>query len=413
MIAQNQNLLELVKKGLAPIFLRDIFSALVRFVVTIIAARNLTSSDFSSYILICLIAAYADAMFRFKTDQSVGFFIGQKKLDEELVFKLQNTFILISTLVMIVILFFLKGVIFKYIGNENLNKNLILLYLITYCILTHIYSVHVYLHLYRQDFDKYKKMTIISSGIFLVIVLSLSLLKINIYLLLLAQNFGLLCANLYTLRDSNFLYSFRLSTRAIELRQMLSHSGRLYLLDLIGMLQTNYLLTISGAILNPSQVGHIGIIRQFLQLVEKVPGFFNQILFGTLMKRSSENRSLSIKVAFLNFVIAIIILVLISLILTPINMIIFDSKFPNLFDYFKYIAPGTALLCATAPLILFLTSKDHIMVSVFNYIIALVFSVIFGLVNIESFTVEILGSMFFVMAFTLILLTLKKVIDIQ
>ena len=74
MIAQNQKLLELVRKGLAPIFLRDIFSALVRFVVTIIAARNLTSSDFSSYILICLIAAYADAMFRFKTDQSVGFF---------------------------------------------------------------------------------------------------------------------------------------------------------------------------------------------------------------------------------------------------------------------------------------------------------------------------------------------------
>lgn len=409
----NSYIFKLLKLGFGPILTRDIFAALVRFFVTVAAARQLNSADFSSYVIIIMIASYSDVVFRFKTDQSVGYFVGKKIYSEENIIKIQNTLILLSSIILCVTLWSTKNIIFKYISNENINLSYIILYIISYCLLMQFYTAHVYLHLFKEDFRRYKHMTIISSGVLLILTALAMLIYIDLYVLLFSQNIGILLAVIYTAKHSNYMSHFKLSLNVQDLRTMISYSGKLYLLNLIGVLQTNYVVTMASFLLSASDVGHVGLLRQFFQIAERIPSFFNQIFFGTMMRDQEDKKKMSIKIGIINFLLVTFIIAIIGFFLHPINKILLDNKFPNILQYYIYLAPAICFFSVTASMILFLNSQGNISTSIYNYTISLGSSILCCLPFINQFSIEILGAMSGVFSFSFMALTIRSIIKVE
>lgn len=405
----NSYIFKLLRVGLGPVMSRDIFAALVRFLVTVIAARELSKDDFSSYIVVVMLASYCDVVFRVKTDQSVGYFIGKEIFDEYDVIKIQNTLILSSSTILCIALWGSRDFIEYYLSNSNLNINLIIIYLITYCILMQLYMAHVYLHLFKEDFDKYKNMTFISSGTLLLLVIIAKLTFINLNIILFSQSVGILFAVIYTAKYSNYMSHFKFSLNLNDLQKMIQYSGKLYLLNLVGILQTNYVVTLASFLLTTSAVGYVGLLRQFFQIAERIPGFFNQIFFGTMMREEKDKKEISIKISIITFILVSIIVIVLGFAMYPINKLLLDNKFPEILYYYTYLSPSICFFSATAPLILLLNSLGLISCSIFNYLISLGLSLLLGLMFYGQFTIETLGIMTLVYSVIFLGLTVRSV----
>ena len=392
-------------KGIGPIFTRDLFAAGVRLLVTAIAANELSVSDFASFILITVIATYCDVLFRFKTDQSVGYFIGKKKYSEESIVKTQNTLILLAYVLTCMVLIASQQALHDFLDNAHLSIGLIVTYLLSYCFLMQIYTAHVYLHLFKEDFERYKNMTIISSGTMLLLIVVAKYIYIDLYIILFAQIVGISLAVVYTLPHSKFLHGFRLSFNREKIKEMVSYSGRLYLLNAVGIFQTNYLVTLSSILLSAADTAYVGVIRQFIQLVERVPSFFAQIFYGTLMKSERDNRGLSFTLSKINIFSSLVFLIIIGIAIEPIDLYFFDGKYPDLFKYYWFLSPGICFFCAATPLIQYLNSMGKVSTSTVNYVLAFMASFGVGFLFMEAHSALEVGAMFLVAGSVMFFLT--------
>lgn len=402
----------LLKRGLLAIVVRDLFSIGVKIAITLLAARNLNSTDFAIFLLLSMLSGYAEALFRFKTDLSVGYFIGKKKMDQSEVISAQNTLILVAVLITFIFLVLFKQRIVDFLNIDEQYSLYVVGYLFIYSSAMQFFSAFVYLHLFHENFKLYREMVLISSTCYLVGVL-LFINHLTIFNILGAQIIGIIATIIYSFLKSNYVPSIQFSKNYTVIRAMVVHSMKLYALNGVGMLQINLMLTLSGIYLSPLLTGHLGLLRQIFQVAERIPTFFTAIFFGTIMRDQPDNKKLTILITVSVALISFMCLCLIYVVLGQINIIFFLDKFPKLSDYFLILAPSILLSCTVSPMIEFLNSENHIMLSVKNISLSLIISLAYAFWVDSEANVQWLGSVYFIQASVMLSLTLWDFYNVE
>ena len=399
-----KNSISLIKRGLSAVVIRDLFAISVKVGITLLSAKHLSSKDFASFLLLSMVAGYVEVLFRFKTDVSLGYFIGKKKFNQNDILDAQNSLILVAIIFTFIFLSLLSHPLLNYLKIDTQFTIFVIGYLSIYCAGMQIFGAFVYLHLFYENFKLYRQMTLINSFIYLLGVLIFTD-QLSIFHILGSQLLGLFTAILYSFYKSEYVPKIRFSRDISMIKSLIKHSGKLYILSVVSILQLNLMLTLAGTFLSSSAVGHFGILRQVFQLVERVPDFFNLIFYGTIMRNNKNNKHLTILLSAAVGIICSIILLLIYLSLNQINLLLFSGKFLYLTKYFILLAPSILLMCLVSPLIQFLNSENYIMLSVKNLTVALTLSLFIGFMVKEETNEYWLSLIYIIQASTMFVLT--------
>ena len=400
-----KNSISLIKKAFKPVIFRDIVAVSIKVLITVLSVRHLNSQELATFLLLAMVAGYAEVFLRFKTDMSVAYFVGKEGLDQELVLSAQNTLILISVIITALVLSVMAEPLAKYIQIDKKYINIILIYLVLYCALSQIFTAFVYLHLFHEKFQLYQKMTMISSFIYLAGV-CLSISSLTIFHIIASQIIGMLAAILFCFIKSNYMTKLNFSTDVKLLKRLLLRSARIYILSGVSIMQQNLVLTLAGFYLSLTSVAYLGVLKQFFQLSERVPAFFQLVFFGKIMRKGNENKKLALLIAISVGVITFISLSVIYFILGPINTYIFNAEFPKLQQYFILFAPSVLIMCVVSPVMDFMMSENHLIRPAVNLSLSIAIALVFGEFTSKEYNIIWLSRVYFIQASSMLLLTL-------
>jgi O-antigen/teichoic acid export membrane protein len=341
-----------LKNKALSIFWRDASLLFSNLLLGVLAARVLGASEFGVWVALLLVPVYVDALFRTKAEVASIFLIrnAMYKAGDVL---LSLNIIAISSAIIACSLIVWKIEFINYLlfqNNNNISKLLLLSVLIP---IEFLYLNYSYIYLAINDTRSHNYMVLIHafSKLFFAIIF------LNIFSLGIV---GLICASII---GSSFalVYGWVLSyQRGLKssggnsfkiCRALLSYGTGFYLAGFFGQFLEVSVKTIAVKFLSISEIGYLGIGQNFSQLLSKVSGAINTVLFphvsGLDLSKGGELvcKAFRILVILLSSTVTILFLSLNTL----INLV-YGEQYYDVINVVHYLLPGIAIYCASSTL---------------------------------------------------------------
>jgi len=373
------------------VFKRDIFLYITQMVTSVIVARKLGPEAMGILVILNMIPSYAESFGRMKFDIAAVYFLGKNKYKlGDVVFTLNILAALTSILIVAPIL-----VEFEWFYNLLFSKSSmdvrILMFLILFQIpLNFLYMNYSYLLIHKEDIQSYNRMVIIRSlvssvvSIALILIFGLTLIAViatSILAFLIALLYGI-----FKLRHSDR------KTHIINIpliKDLFSYGSKLYVSGLIGYFQAYITNLIVVLYLLPAQVAYFSMARGFGQMMDKVPGALNTILFPRITKMESidESAQLSAKAFRITLILLIFTGILAFLFIKPAVYVLYGATYVPLVTPFLIIIPGIILAGSASPLQQFFIGIGRVDLSVKLPLIPLIVQVLLSLALIPGYGV--------------------------
>lgn len=332
-------------KSIFSIFTRDVFLFILNLITSIIIARKLGPELLGIWALISLIPSYAEAFGRIKFDLAAVYFIGKKKYKEKEILYHLNGVVLITSIIIVCLIFIFKENIIQLLFNGDFN-NLIYIYVIIIIIPLNFFCLnYTYILISREDVKSYNYLVIIkaligSGGASLLLLLF----DFGLWSILISSVLSNVIALIYARWKvmklcSKLKYVFKLNKDLIT--DFFNYSFKLYIGGIINFLNTNLMKTFLSTYVNPSKLAFFSMAQDRSTLLNKIPSAVNTLLYPRV---SNSNQSDSIDTTVKAFKIILILITFSSIGLTifikPLVLIMYGESFLPMVIPFLFIIPG-------------------------------------------------------------------------
>jgi O-antigen/teichoic acid export membrane protein len=338
------------------IFTRDILVYVTNLFTGVVIARNLGPNLLGIWVILLMIPSYAEAFGRLKTDIASVYFIGKKIYkEEEILFNL-NSISIISSLVIIFLIFINMNKIELYLFGDLKHTNKIFLCILQIPI-NFILLNYNYFHLAHENIKIYNRITLINAwtNTFLILIF-LIYFKLGVYAMILSfiiAPFISLIYAWYNVDRSKWGHS-KINLNA--LRSMISYGKYFYISGIFAQLQENGVKTISLIYITKTNIAFLGQSQTLGKFLNRIPDAINTILFSII---SNNDEEYSFKLSCKAFRISLISLLLGGTIL------FFSSNFIILFLFGVAYLKTAILLKILIPGIVIMGSSS-VLISYFN-----------------------------------------------
>ena len=343
------------------------------------------------WIILAMIPSYAESFGRVKFDIAAVYFLGRNK------YKMGDVVFTLNLLAIITSILIIAPVIwqFEWFYNLLFAKSKIdvspFMYLILLQIPLHfLYMNYSYLLIHKEDIKTYNQMIIIKSMIssFLAIVL---ILLFNLGLMavvgasILSVLFGLLYGFI-KLRSDKPCYKINLPL----IKDLFNYGFKLYISGIIGHFQAYITNLIVVLYLLPAKVAYFSMARSLGQMMDKVPGAMNTILFPRITKMDSQDESA--KLSARAFRITLILLSFIGIVslflIKPVVYVLYGKAYLPIVSPFLILIPGIILAGSISPIQQFFTGIGRADLSIKLPIVPLIIQVLLSLILIPEYGIN-------------------------
>tara|TARA_B110000459_G_scaffold166629_1_gene184793 strand:- start:829 stop:2160 length:1332 start_codon:yes stop_codon:yes gene_type:complete len=326
------------------LFNRDIFVYSTKLITGAIIARILGPIGLGIWIIFEMIPSYCEAFGRLKFDIASVYYLGQKKYGLGEITFLLNITSLISSFILITLIFINIDLIDVYLFKD-LEINPIVLYIVLlYIPLLFISINYQYIFIHLGDITAYNILIIIKGvlssviSIFLLLVFDMGIVAMAIGLVI-----AHFIAVLYSYWKVHKIENMKYKIKRVLLVDMAKYSYKLYFSGLVSHFSNYISSLIVVLLLGPAQVAFYQLGKSRIELLSKIPSSIGTIIHP-LMSNADQSILQSSKLLSQSIRISLVLMstsgVLACIFIYPLTLLLYGKDFIPLVIPFWILAPS-------------------------------------------------------------------------
>ena len=334
------------------IFQRDAFLFLVNLATGIYVARAIGPSALGVWVILSLVPAFAEAMFRTKADNAAIYFIGKGTFSRDDVLTNLNFISFLTSGFALLVFYLNQDLIYRYLLPSDNGQNRLAFQMVALQIpLQAFYLNFSYFHLAEERVNVFNKMVIVHALTYTVTACTLllflpgleALVIASVFCLALSLAFGFWKAQQTDLRKG----AIRLKTSLA----LCKYGFNFYVGNLISQLQTSGPALITVAALSSSQLAFLSQGQGFGRLLHKFSEPISVVLFPRVSRLEDSS---SIEIVCVSFRLLCIVMVSggigLGIFAELLVVLLYGEEFKPTGQVIILLLPGIVLTGIIAPI---------------------------------------------------------------
>lgn len=323
---------------------RDLFLFATTLITGVVVARKLGPEAMGIWAILQMIPSYAECFGRLKFDMAAVYYLGKRKYElGEVVFNLNLLAVGMSTVILGLILLNYGWVYGHLFGKSGVDVKVLMAVMMVQIPAQFLYMNYSYLFIHKEDVVAYNRMVVIKAlfssiaGIILLVVFDLGLVAV-----VAASVLSMFIATIYGAVKFGRQPAARKAVNLTAIKDLLGYGFKLYIAGIIGQLNVYVAQLLVVLYLTPAAVAYFSMAQSRGQLLDKIPGALNTILFPRLSK--SEEESVSASLVTKSFRVTLVILGIVAVIaaicIKPMIIVLYGSEYLPMLAPFLIMLPG-------------------------------------------------------------------------
>lgn len=325
------------------VFKKDFLVTLLNFGTGIVIARKLGLEMFGIWSIFRIIISYIEAFGRTKSDQTLVYFIGKKKIKIEDALANIHLLFFINIFLLVFLLVITNQFIYDiFFSNTQVDYKFQFYFLLLSLPFSFLVTIYCYFFQAIENYSIYNNIIIVETFIkSLISIILLIFSNLGLWSLIIAYIVSPIISIIYAINKlpkesiSKGKVSFKLSLR------FLNYAKQFYFGSLISAIYAYGTSSIASILLLPQYIGLIAQAQKFGELINRFISPIQIPLYPLISKSSKKNAiEKVIKVFRIISLISFLITIILALLLKPFVNLFYGSEFNSIANIFYIISPG-------------------------------------------------------------------------
>lgn len=328
------------------IFRKDIIISILNFLTSVIIVRKLGLTTLGIWSILQMISSYIEAFGRSKSDITIVYFIGKKKLSISDIFININFILLLNILILGFILIINNENIYNLFFNK-IEINYIYHYYFLLLTLPFSFLLTCYTYFFQaiEDFNTYNRIIILETLLrsFLIIIL-LNISDLGLWCILFSYFISPFITLIYAIfkLPKNIFSEGKISIKICI--SFLRYASQFYLNSIITQIYNTGTNFVATTLLLPQYIGLLSINQKIGDLIRRVITPIKTPFYPLISKStSSEALNKTIKAFRIIFLLNSLLILGTCLLIRPFVEILYGKEFMQVTYIFYIVMPGLLL----------------------------------------------------------------------